>query len=125
MDNAAIKYMRIEAGFSQRQVADMVGIDNSLVSLYEAGKRRLSPDKVEALINAIKAAKKDEKLNPRWSSPTPQEIKELREKNNLSKLEAGMMIHGTGATWEEYEAGKFKMPSYRWHLFTLLVEKAQ
>ncbi|SLM29217.1 conserved hypothetical protein [Desulfamplus magnetovallimortis] len=44
---------RLKAGLTQKQVADIVGIRQSMVSEYEHGKRRLTRDMAEKISSAL------------------------------------------------------------------------
>lgn len=46
------KLLRVAAGYSQKEIADLLGIDSSLVSRYESGQRRMP----QALKNKFIAA---------------------------------------------------------------------
>lgn len=38
------KLLRVAAGYSQQEIADLLGIDSSLVSRYENGSRKMPKD---------------------------------------------------------------------------------
>ena len=52
------------------------------------------------------------------SPVTTQEIKALRLARNLTQAQAAEIAYlGHRSRWAEYEAGKRRIPTYRWELF--------
>lgn len=48
-----LKMIRKSKGFTQKQIADVLGIDKSTYSGYEIGKRSPDVDKIKQLANAL------------------------------------------------------------------------
>lgn len=56
-------------------------------------------------------------------SPTPQQIKESRLKAGLTQAEAAAKVFsGSYRTWQNWEAGKRKMPVAKWELWLLMIK---
>lgn len=53
------------------------------------------------------------------NQPTPQEIRELREKCRLTQTQAGELIHAQRITWAKWESGENKMHPAFWELFCI------
>lgn len=47
---AQIKVLRENSGFTQKNIANYLGVDQSLISKFEAGERPLSADMLERLV---------------------------------------------------------------------------
>ena len=61
--------------------------------------------------------------NNRAASPTPSEIRSVREAVGLTQTEAATLIHGTMRAWQQYEAGERMMHAGLWELFTTKTAK--
>jgi hypothetical protein len=52
-------------------------------------------------------------------SPSQEKIQEGRSASALSQTAAAELIYSTKRTWQDWEAGKAKMPPGLWELFML------
>ena len=52
-------------------------------------------------------------------SPTPADVKAVREALGLTQTEAGEILHASWRTWQDWEAGKRKMHAAFWELLCL------
>ncbi|WP_323505478.1 helix-turn-helix domain-containing protein [Herbaspirillum sp. RTI4] len=50
-------------------------------------------------------------------SPTPAEIRSVRQASGLSQTAAAKLIYSTMRTWQDWEAGKSHMHPGLWELF--------
>lgn len=50
-------------------------------------------------------------------SPTPEQLKTLRESHGLTELQAAYIVHVSVGTWKQWEAGDFEMPQKLYELF--------
>ena len=60
------------------------------------------------------------------SSPTPDSIRTLREKAELTQTDAAALVHSGLRTWQQWEAGDRRMHPGLWELFrlkTTLIER--
>ena len=57
------------------------------------------------------------------NSPTPDKIKQARENACLTQLEAAVVVHVNGRTWQRYESGESAMPAAAWELFLIKTKK--
>jgi len=55
------------------------------------------------------------------SSPTPVAIRAARDAANLTQTEAGMVVHTSCRTWQQWEAGDRRMHPAFWELFRMKV----
>jgi DNA-binding transcriptional regulator YiaG len=51
------------------------------------------------------------------TSPTPAEIRSVRQASGLSQTAAAQLIYSTLRTWQDWEAGKAHMHPGLWELF--------
>jgi DNA-binding transcriptional regulator YiaG len=52
--------------------------------------------------------------------PTPEEIAEARLRAGLTQKEAALLVHAKSyRTWQDWEAGKNRMPLAAWELFLI------
>lgn len=54
---------------------------------------------------------------------TPEALKAVRTRANLTQTQAGAIIHAPLRTWQDWEYGKRNMPQAKWELFKLRVSK--
>lgn len=57
------------------------------------------------------------------SNPSPAEIRAVRLAAKLTQTEAGMLVHTTCRTWQQWEAGDRHMHLAFWHLFRILTKR--
>lgn len=50
-------------------------------------------------------------------SPTPAQLKKLREKCGLTQSDAASILHVSLRTWQNWEAGKYEMFPAFWQVF--------
>jgi DNA-binding transcriptional regulator YiaG len=50
-------------------------------------------------------------------SPSPEQLKTLRESHGLTELQAAYIVHVSAGTWQHWEAGDFEMPQKLYELF--------
>lgn len=58
-------------------------------------------------------------------NPTPAEIRDMREAAQLTQKDAGLLIHTTGRTWQQWEAGDRRMHPAFWELFRIKLKKGK
>lgn len=58
------------------------------------------------------------------TSPTPEQIKEARQKAGLTQTQAGALVHTTCRVWQQWEAGDRNMHPAFWELFTTKTGKS-
>ena len=51
------------------------------------------------------------------TSPTPDQLKTLRESQGLTPLQAAYIVHVSAGTWQHWEAGDVEMPEKLYELF--------
>lgn len=51
---------------------------------------------------------------------TPEQVRAARAAAGLTQAAAAEMVHCARRTWQDWEAGKRKMPRGLWELFNLL-----
>lgn len=51
--------------------------------------------------------------------PTPADIRAARESAGLSQTAAGVLVHTTCRTWQQWEAGDRRMHPAFWELFRI------
>jgi len=66
----------------------------------------------------------------RWTktlarSPTPEEIRQLRENANLTQDEAAKLVHSTWKSWQKWEYGERPMHPTFWELFCRKVTESR
>jgi DNA-binding transcriptional regulator YiaG len=54
-------------------------------------------------------------------TPTPSDIKKVRESAGLTQIQAAELIYSTRRTWQDWEAGINPMHPALWELFKLKV----
>lgn len=79
-----IKIRRLSKGMTQGQLAAAVGISESAIAMYEAGKRKPKDPVVEALADVFNVPKwsilySEDEMTPKGSVPTDEELFEIRE----------------------------------------------
>ncbi len=52
-------------------------------------------------------------------SPTPEQIREARDKAGLSSAQAGALLHTTGRVFQQWAAGDRRMHPAFWELFCI------
>lgn len=52
-------------------------------------------------------------------NPTPETIRALRERHNLTQTQAAGLVHTTVRVWQQWEAGDRSMHPAFWELFRL------
>jgi DNA-binding transcriptional regulator YiaG len=52
-------------------------------------------------------------------TPTPDQIRTVRQSAGLSQTAAATLIYSTLRTWQDWEAGKAKMHAGLWELFQI------
>ena len=52
-------------------------------------------------------------------NPTPEEVRAAREAAGLSQTAAGVLVHTTCRTWQQWEAGDRRMHPAFWELFRI------
>lgn len=62
------------------------------------------------------------KPKARCKSPTPKQIKDLREESGLTQTEAAEMICSAPRSWQQWEAGDRRMLPGLWDYFCLLID---
>lgn len=55
--------------------------------------------------------------------PTPEQIREARQKAGLSIAASAKLVHGSRSAWHRWEDGSRKMPLAAWELFLLKSSK--
>lgn len=48
--------------------------------------------------------------------PSPADVRELRERHQLTQVAAGALVHVTGDAWRKWEQGKRAMDRRSWEL---------
>ena len=82
-----IKMIRNEAGLTQSEFADEIGVSKILISMVESGQKDVSKNLVRKVA---------ERLNVNPMSITPFLFNENTvNTNNMSKIEKGFLNHGT------------------------------
>ena len=51
--------------------------------------------------------------------PAPNEIRAARINASLTQKEAGALVHAALRTWQDWEAGRRRMPAAAWELFLI------
>ena len=57
--------------------------------------------------------------------PSPAEIRAAREAAGLTQTAAGVKVHTTCRTWQQWEAGDRRMHPAFWELFCIKIHKAE
>ena len=78
--------LRKERGWTQVELAERLGITQTLLSDYERGKLRLNADMIVRLANALETTT-DELLQPKGSRPPLRRKPSLRVQRRLEKIE--------------------------------------
>lgn len=55
--------------------------------------------------------------------PSPEEIREYREKYNLTTTEASALVYRSKRNWERWENGELKIDMALWELFQFKIKK--
>jgi len=70
---AVLRELRLEAGLTQVQVAEQLGVPQSFVSKYESGERRLDVIELHHVAEAMGVPIRSvlARFDPGWVDPTP------------------------------------------------------
>lgn len=68
---------------------------------------------------SINMANHPNRSNQKKNSPTPQEVKELRESLKLTQTQAAEVIYCSLRGWQQWEEGVRKMHPAFWELFKI------
>lgn len=55
--------------------------------------------------------------------PTAAEIRDLRQRADLTQAEAATLVHANARSWRYWEAGSVRMPVGLWELFRIKVDQ--
>ena len=55
----------------------------------------------------------------RHPAPTPEQIRAARAAAGMTQTQAADIVHGAMRAWQDWEAGKRRMPPGLWELFRI------